>query len=752
MADDTPPLPTGFSLDADATATPPEHIPALPDGFSIDKPKALTTHPVLAAGAQVAGDALTDLPKFAVGMGENALSGITAGAGSLADALTLSDPGTHKWGYRPRTTAGQDIANLGNAESGVASDVYDAAAGTGSLAQTLKERLPEAAGAVGTVTGLKAGLGSAAEGAANVAAPRLMGSIGEAGPTSAMTPEAAIAAQTASLPTNMGAAAAAPDISRLRPASRQVIQQAGVSNAPVNVDAVARHNVIDSLPMPEGETPAPLTRGQATQDAQQISDEINMRADADTHGILANSIKNQNLTLGSSMGEIRRQAGPDIVQRSTPENAQAAIDAVKTLDNSVVTDTRAKYKALADQNGGTMPIDTGQVIGQINDTLGNKFLTKTAAQNPDISEVMDMLGSGKPMTFEQFENARTNLAEVQRAKGNPAAAAGVVRNALENMPLTPEAQQLKGLADSARSAAKSRFDVIKQNPAYAAVVDDNVPKDANGLHVIGADSPLADKFMDNYFLGNGPNASRALVGRMQALMNSDPNFSQAVEGASLNKLRDAAGLDEYDTGTFRADNYRNARNGLNNKADVLMSPKSVAGTEQLKQAASLYNGVPKEGSVNRSNTALTLQRFGAPMDMDPSIWGHLADVGTDVAAAHTLGPVGVGATSLIKGIGKTVLRGRKDAAAAQALRNSKLKFAQDATAPGAGIAGQPVTTPIPRATGGKVAHKPTVDELADRLYKRWRAAQKETTKATEPLLRRSDESITRALAVANEAI
>ncbi len=53
---------------------------------------------------------ITNIGASALALGENALSGITAGAGSLADAVTGSDPGTHNWAYRPRTPGGQAIA------------------------------------------------------------------------------------------------------------------------------------------------------------------------------------------------------------------------------------------------------------------------------------------------------------------------------------------------------------------------------------------------------------------------------------------------------------------------------------------------------------------------------------------------------------------------------------------------------------------------------------------------------------------
>lgn len=96
---------------------------------------------------------LVPAAKAIVGLGENVLSGVTGGVGSLADAITGSDPGTHDLAYRPRTEAGQQIAQALGVGVKKIGNVYDAAFGAGPLATTLKERIPEALGAVGTVTG-----------------------------------------------------------------------------------------------------------------------------------------------------------------------------------------------------------------------------------------------------------------------------------------------------------------------------------------------------------------------------------------------------------------------------------------------------------------------------------------------------------------------------------------------------------------------------------------------------------------------
>jgi len=115
------------------------------------------------AHAHKALDVLKQHPFTAgIGMAENALSSTTSGIGNVLDAVTMSQPGTHDVTYRPRTAAGQQIAELGGEESANIGKNYTEAFGEGPLAETIKEYGPEAIGAVSTVAGiggaLKAGI------------------------------------------------------------------------------------------------------------------------------------------------------------------------------------------------------------------------------------------------------------------------------------------------------------------------------------------------------------------------------------------------------------------------------------------------------------------------------------------------------------------------------------------------------------------------------------------------------------------
>ncbi len=666
-----------------------------------------------------------------VGGAENLLSGVTGGAGSLADALTGADPGTHDWAYRPRTDTGKEMAQgASRLVNAAGSKIADATGMSQPLRDTLAERLPEALGAVGTALPILKVGGNLLQSAIPKPAPP---------PISAEDAVAnTVAAQSGS------AAGTAPDLSvapdELKTAISQAAQKTGGTVHPVALD---RHIDTAQLPLPEGMTPMQLRKGQALNDAQQISDEKNLRADPDTQGILTDSINDQDKKLVASMGEIRQRATPDIVQRNNQEHGQAIIDAIKAQDNQSVLDMRAKYKALADANGGDLPIDASATLSDINAQLKKGSLRNTAANNPVISEVLGNLSSGEPMDFETFENARSRLAEVQRGGGSDGVAAGIVHNSLNKMPLPPEASGLRDLADTARQSALERFNTIKQNPAYDAAINDNVPK-VKGLHVIGAPSPLADRFIDQYALGNGTNASEAYVTRLKKAV-PDPIVGQSIEAATLNKLRDAAGIDSYGNGSFRDSSYANALKSIEPKQETLLSPGSIENTQRLRRVSDYVNNEGGKGaSVNRSNTALALQRFGAQFPKTPTVKGQLLDYGTDAVAGH-FGPVGV----VAKKIGQSVFGKSMDARALQSVKDAKLKFAQDATQTGAGLDAPAAIARPQRASGGKVDN---VDVLVDRLIKRWKDTKRSTDKSTEGLLKVPDAAIVKALNIAGQAL
>jgi hypothetical protein len=344
----------------------------------------------------------------------------------------------------------------------------------------------------------------------------------------------------------------------------------------INMPAVERHVEADTLPVP-----VRLTKGQATQDVNLLSDEMNMRG---KNPELANRFNEQNGKLIENMNAIRDKAAPDVYGTNHIENAETVINSYKALDDARTADISAKYKALRDAAGGDFPIDGKQFATNAEKMLGKDL--KTDFLPPAIAKQLDRYKNGETMTFEQFEAMRTNLAsEMRKAErsgdGNAKAAASIVRTALEDLPLSGEAEALKPLANAARSAAKARFDLLKKDPAYEAAVNDAAP----------------DKFINKYIIGGNKRDLQALVDQL----GKGSEGHQAVSAAVVNWLKNKAGVID-NNGNFSQAGYNRALQQLDPKLVELVDGETAQQLRALGNVARYTQAQPRGSYVNQSNT------------------------------------------------------------------------------------------------------------------------------------------------------
>jgi hypothetical protein len=355
--------------------------------------------------------------------------------------------------------------------------------------------------------------------------------------------------------------------------------QAEFKNTPitdVNLPALQRSVEADSLPVPMR-----LTKGQSTQDVNILSDEMNNRG---KHPDLANRFNEQNGKLIENMNAIRDTAAPDVYGTNHIENAETVINAYKSLDDARTADISAKYKALRDAAGGDFPIDGKQFATNAEKLLGKEL--KTDFLPPAIAKQLDRYKNGETMTYEQFEAMRTNLAsEMRKAErsgdGNAKAAASIVRTALEDLPLSGEAEKLKPLANEARSAAKARFDMLKKDPAYDAAVNDAAP----------------DKFINKYIIGGNKRDLQALVDQL----GKGSEGHQAVSAAVVNWLKSKAGVID-NNGNFSQAGYNKALQQLDPKLLELVDGQTAEQLRALGNVARYTQAQPRGSYVNQSNT------------------------------------------------------------------------------------------------------------------------------------------------------
>lgn len=344
----------------------------------------------------------------------------------------------------------------------------------------------------------------------------------------------------------------------------------------INMPALERHVEADTLPVP-----VRLTRGQATQDVNLLSDEMNMRG---KNPELANRFNEQNGKLIENMNAIRDTAAPDVYGTNHIENADTIINSYKALDDARTADISAKYKALRDAAGGDFPIDGQKFATNAEKMLGKEL--KTDFLPPAIAKQLDRYKNGETMTFEQFEAMRTNLAaEMRKAErsgdGNAKAAASIVRTALEDLPLSGQAEALKPLANEARSAAKARFDLLKKDPAYDAAVNDVAP----------------DKFINKYIIGGNKRDLQALVDQL----GKGSEGHQAVSAAVVNWLKSKAGVID-NNGNFSQAGYNKALQQLDPKLLELVDGQTAEQLKALGNVARYTQAQPRGSYVNQSNT------------------------------------------------------------------------------------------------------------------------------------------------------
>lgn len=584
--------------------------------------KSFTAPTVVDTPATRASGALQDIGRGIVGLAENIIPGVEA---LYAEpAAWLSKRGTeyaNALGLTQRTPeeVGESVRNfltlspqteVGKAIQGRIGRVMAPVANSAQFYANKLESIPAVGpAALETTEGLLAlapGAATVREAASPVRAAAMAERAAE---------RATAVARTGYERESMGAAAAAHNLDNVSPPVRQAIIDAAQEGS-LNRQVVTRHLESDTLPIP-----IKLTKGQATQDPVQISLEQNARG---KNPELAATFAEQNGALIENMDEIRRSVAPQVVGNDHIQNGQALIDAYKAADEPIRADIRAKYKALEEANGGDFPIDATAFVESADALLKKKL--KTRQLPGDIAgDLAEFREAGK-MTFDDFENLRTSLAKAERkadisGDGNAAMAVSLVREALEDLPLTGEAANLKPLADAARAAAKARFDKLRADPAYRAAADDSV--------AIGELSPLADDFVNKYVV----KGKKANIQQMRENLANDPVAVETIGAGALNYLKSKSGVNLFtNEGNFSQAGYNRALQELTPKLPELVSPEVADQLQALGNVARYTQAQPRGAFVNNSNTfvAAAAEHAKGIMEGGLNFAAHGVPVGTFV--------------------------------------------------------------------------------------------------------------------------
>lgn len=383
---------------------------------------------------------------------------------------------------------------------------------------------------------------------------------------------------------SMGAARATYDIDNASPDLQRAVRQAAHDGGDA-INSVALENHLEA-----DQHGIQLMEGQATRDPAQFSAEQNS-----THPAIVKRINEQNDQMIEAFDDIRRRVGSGSVDPI--ENGQTAVDSLKAYDEPILADINAKYDAARRASAdGNLQMDGSSFVVDANKALKPqskfRFLPGTVKGILD-----DVANADGKMTLDDFQAYETQLGnEIAKAKaagdGNAAFAIGKVSEALQKVkPMGEETAQAKALFDTARAAAKARFDALDSDPAYRAAVDDVT---LNGVKR-GEPSALADKFLDRYAL----QAPKANVTRLMEKLDSEGQ--QAVASHTLGAIRQAA---VSPNGVVSPHGFNKAIAKFGPKMDTLVSPETQESLESLGRVITNAKVAPPGHFVNYSKSGV----------------------------------------------------------------------------------------------------------------------------------------------------
>jgi hypothetical protein len=324
------------------------------------------------------------------------------------------------------------------------------------------------------------------------------------------------------------------------------------------------------------------TQGQALQDPRLMSNELNERG---KFSDLSDRIASQDPKLKKAMDDLHDRAVQNEVGGTMYDHGVRQIEQYTTLDKVRRADIKQKYAALKDAAGGAFPIDAPQFVRNARQLLEEDLQTEFLP--PTIESRLSKFEAGQPMTLQKFETLRTILAKEMRTAarvedGNKEFALSLVRQALEDLPLLPGSQQLKAVADTARSAAKARFDALKADPAYKAAVNGAPP----------------DTFMDKYVFSDAAPAQNIRL--IRDTFGDGSIGALNVESALINHLREKGGLIEKKNVSQAT--YNNTFRALEEKLKAGAKPETVESLRDLGDVLYKTKARLPGSFVNESNT------------------------------------------------------------------------------------------------------------------------------------------------------
>jgi hypothetical protein len=300
------------------------------------------------------------------------------------------------------------------------------------------------------------------------------------------------------------------------------------------------------------------TEGQALQDPRIMSEEYNAQNKPGNEA-LHQKFAERDQKVINAIEDTKQRITPDVHEITPQRAANLTLEKILSNDEIHKESINKDYKALADANGGELPLDINGILNNADTALKKarivtpktSFLPKSVENilndlRPQI-ENGEIVKQSQPIIYDDYLNIIKLLNNEYRkatAANDQNAAFGIklVRDAFENTDMVGKTAEVNALAKKAKANAKARFDKLdprsnKYIPAYQAAVEGDIrteaEKLANMIH------PAANQFIEKFYSNKTP---EVYLNRLINEIGRDTPEHQGLNAALLEELKSRAGI------------------------------------------------------------------------------------------------------------------------------------------------------------------------------------------------------------------
>lgn len=308
---------------------------------------------------------------------------------------------------------------------------------------------------------------------------------------------------------------------------------------------------------------------------------------------------------------------------------ERVLDALNRTAGVARGDINRLYSSARDTAGRSAELNGSAFTTRANQDLDQALLGGALPES--VATHLNRIARGEvPFNVDYAEQLKTAIGNLQRnsSDGQQRMALGLVRRALDETPLrsapqvnpgnlpavpgtvppSPAAlgEQSINAFNQARSANRAFMQRVEQTPALQAAIDGAQP----------------DKFVQQFIIGQGRDASVSAVSRLRNEIGGDAQALEAVKQNIVSHLRNAATNGTEDVTKFSPAAYNKALNSIGErKLSQFFDSQELRRLHAVGRTGTLMTSQPAGSAVNNSNSGALL--LGRGLDMLDSVAGRL---------------------------------------------------------------------------------------------------------------------------------